>query len=94
LGSGASAQAYLNPGAAGVNQLHVYVYPARPSAAIREVEATAELAGGHTESLRHLRLASNHYVNYVLLTPGKWTFHVAVGIGGRTRSFDITRTIS
>ena len=93
LGGGASAQAYLDPGAPGVNELHVFVYP--PAAtSIVSVMATAELGRGRPEVLRHLRIASNHYVNYVVLTPGDWAFHVVVVLGGRTDSFSITRTIS
>jgi Cu+-exporting ATPase len=94
FGGGTSAQAYLNPGAPGLNELHVYVYPQHASAKISDVEVTAELGSGRSESLRHLRIASNHYVNYVLLTPGQWTFHIAIGISGGTESFDMKRNIS
>ena len=91
---GGSAQVYLNPGAPGLNELHVFIYPPQPHAAIGAVDVTDALGNGSRRLLRHLRIASNHYVNYVLLAPGKWIFRISARIGGRIESFDVKRTIS
>jgi heavy metal translocating P-type ATPase len=94
LVGGGTAEVYLNPGSVGVNEFHVFIYPPKSTSRISDVTVTAAREGQTSELLRHLRLAADHYVNYVLLTPGKWNFHVVIGIGGRTDSFHTTRTIS
>lgn len=91
---GGSAQLYLNPGAIGLNELHLYIYPPHSDARISGIEVTAAFAGEAPQLLRHLRVAANHYINYVLLTRGSWVFHVSGRIGGRGVSFDVRRTIS
>ena len=57
-------------------------------------EVTAALGDRPPQLLRHLRIASNHYVCYALLTSGRWIFHVSARVGGRIESFDVKRTIS
>jgi len=94
LALGGSAEVYLNPGAPGLNELHVLIYPPHTRTAIGAVEVTAALGGRPLQPLRHLRIASNHYVSYALLTSGKWIFHVSARVGGRIESFDVKRTIS
>ena len=94
LAGGGTAEVYLNPGSVGVNEFHVFIYPPKGIPRISDVTVIATRQGRSPELLRHLRLAANHYVNYALLTPGRWTFHVVVGIGGRTASFNTTRAIS
>jgi heavy metal translocating P-type ATPase len=94
LPSGGSAQVYLDPGAPGLNELHVLVYPPHAHTAIGTVEVTATPRGGPPQLLRQLRVAPGHYVDYVLLTAGWWTFHVSAEVGGTIDSFDVRRTIS
>ena len=94
LARGGSAEVYLNPGAPGLNELHVFIYPPRARTAIGAVEVTAAVGDRPSQLLRHLRIAPDHYVNYVLLTPGRWIFHVSAQVGGRVESFDVRRTIS
>ena len=94
LALGGSAEVYLNPGAPGLNELHVFIYPPRARTTIGSVEVTAALGDRPPQLLRHLRIASNHYVSYVLLTSGKWIFHVSARVGGQIESFDLKRTIS
>jgi hypothetical protein len=93
LALGGSAEVYLNPGAPGLNELHVFIYPPNTRTTIGAVQVTAAL-GDRPQLLRHLRIASNHYVSYALLTSGKWIFHVSARVGGRIESFDVKRTIS
>jgi len=90
LAGGGSAGVYLNPGVPGLNELHVFIY----SAATGTVQVTAASGGGPPRLLRQLRIAPNHYVDYVLLTDGAWTFHVSAQVGGRSESFDVKRVIS
>jgi hypothetical protein len=91
---GGSAEVYLNPGAPGLNELHVIIYPPHTRTTIGAVEVTAALGDQPPQLLRHLRIASNHYVCYALLTSGKWIFHVSARVGGRIESFVVKRTIS
>ena len=94
LALGGSAEVYLNSGAPGLNELHVLIYPPHARTTIGAVEVTAALGDRPLQLLRHLRIASNHYVSYALLTSGKWIFHVSARVGGRIESFDVKRTIS
>jgi soluble P-type ATPase len=94
LTRGGSAEAYLNPGAPGLNELHVLIYPPHANMAIGAVEVTAASGGGAPQLLRQLRIAPGHYVDYVLLTGGPWTFHVSVQVGGKVESFDVRWSIS
>ena len=94
LALGGSAEVYLSPGAPGLNELHVFIYPPHTRTTIGAVEVTAALGDRPLQLLRQLRIASNHYVSYALLTSGKWIFHVSARIGGRIESFDVKRTIS
>ncbi len=97
LAGGGSAEVYLNPGAPGLNELHLFIYPPGPPharTAIGTAEVTAALGDRPPQLLRHLRIAPGHYVNYVLLTSGRWIFHVSVQVGSRIESFGIQRTIS
>ena len=89
-----TAEVYLNPGSVGVNEFHVYIYPPSNSTPISGVEATAARDGQTSQYLRHVRVASNHYVNYVVMSSGRWVFRVSATIGGRHESFDVVRTIS
>jgi len=89
-----SAEVYLDPDASGLNELHLFFYPDRAGARIGAVAVTAALGGRSAQVLRHLRIASNHYVNYVLLGPGKWTFRVSARINGHGEDFAVHRTIT
>ena len=94
LRSGGTAQVYLNPGTSGVNEFHVFLYPTQPRAAISGVDVTARRGLSAPRYLRHLRVATNHYVNYVVLGAGPWTFQVSIRIGGIHDSFSVSRAVS
>jgi heavy metal translocating P-type ATPase len=93
LPRGGSAQVYLDPGAAGLNELHVFIYPPHAHAAVAGVEVTAIPRAGPAQPLRQLRIGPGHYVDYVLLTAGRWAFRVSARVGDTAESFDVTRTI-
>jgi len=94
LARGGSAEVYLDPGAPGLDELHVLISPPHARMTIGTVEVTAARGDEPPRLLRHLRIAPGHYVNYMLLTPGTWTFHVFAQVGGEAESFDIRRTVS
>lgn len=95
LPAGGSAQVYLDPDAPGLNELHLFFYPAHAPTTITAVQVDARRQGATaTEALRHLRIASDHYVNYVLLARGGWAFVVHARIDGRAVSFLVSRTIT
>ncbi len=94
LAGGGTAQVYLNPGSVGVNELHLFFYPQNAATPISGVAVTAATAGGSPQYLRHLRIANNHYVNFAVLTPGRWVFAFSATVGDRRESFEVSRTIS
>ncbi|HTW07960.1 MAG TPA: HAD-IC family P-type ATPase, partial [Acidimicrobiales bacterium] len=95
LGGGGNAQVYLDPDAPGLNELHLFFYPSHARTTITAVQVDARPQGsGSPEALRHLRVAFNHYVNYVLLSRGAWLFTVNARIDGRAMSFSVHRTIT
>ena len=93
LGAQGSAQLYLNPSSPGLNELHLYIYPLPSSAPIARVRVTQARPGATPQTVRSVRLASNHYVQYVLLSPGTWHFHITMRVAGHTKSFIIARAI-
>ena len=52
----------------------------------------ARVAGGAPQNLRQLRVAAGHYTDFVLLRPGRSTFHVVATFGGTPVSFDFSRS--
>ena len=94
LRTGGTAQVYLNPSTPGLNEFHVFLYPDQSRADIERVEVFASSPAGKSQPLRHLRVASNHYINFAFLTPGSWRFHISVTVGGRTDSFSVSRAVS
>lgn len=93
FGTQGSAQLYLNPSSPGLNELHLFIYPTRASDPITGVRVTQARPGATPQTVRSVRLASNHYVQYVLLSPGTWHFHITMRVAGRTESFGISRVI-
>jgi hypothetical protein len=93
LAGGGTVQAYLNPGAPGLNEFHVYIYPGDARAAAIAT-ATAAVAGRPPQQLRRLRLGPGHDLFYVLLSRGRWAFRVSVRVGGRVTSFSLQRNIT
>jgi len=94
LPGGDVAEAYLEPGSPGANQFHV-VFGADgrqvPATSARVVASGPGVSG---ETLRQLRLAPGHFVDFVLLTAGPWRFDVVGRVGGRTVHFVVHRVVS
>jgi len=93
VGQEGTADVYANPGVSGFNELHLYFYPPTADTAISGVRVSAGRAGSVPQLLRQLRVASNHYIDYVLLSPGRWVFRVDARVGGHLESFDVQRSI-
>jgi soluble P-type ATPase len=93
LPHGGAVEMYLDPGTPGVNQFHlIFSGPAADLATVKPL-VLASVAGGSPESLRQLKVATGHYSDFVLLQPGRATFHVAARFGGTPVSFDFSRTL-
>jgi hypothetical protein len=90
VSTGGQAEVYLTPGSAGPNELHL-ILPSVPSAIPR---VTASRDGGAPQRLRQLTLSPAHYVEFVIITPGRWRFSVATSIEHRPVTFSVTRTVT
>ena len=93
LPHGGSVEMYLDPGTTGVNQFHIIFSGSEPDLAAVRPLVTARVAGGSPQTLRQLRVAVGHYTDFVLLQPGRSTFHVVATFGGTPVSFDFSRTL-
>ncbi len=93
LPHGGSVEMYLDPGAVGINQFHIIFGGSTADLATVRPLVTASVAGGPTQNLRQLRLSPGHYTEFVLLQPGRSTFHVVATFGSTPVSFDFSRTL-
>ncbi len=89
LPTGGQAQVYLSPGTPGPNELHV-VLPRGSTAPV----VTASLDGRAPLRLRQYALSPDHYVDFVVVTPGTWHFRVSTHVGHRPVTFGIPRTVT
>jgi heavy metal translocating P-type ATPase len=93
LPHGGSVEMYLDPGAVGINQFHIIFSGSAADLATVKPLVTASVAGGATQNLRQLRVSAGHYTEFVLLQPGRSTFHVVATFGSTPVSFDFSRTL-
>ena len=93
LPHGGSVEMYLDPGAVGINQFHIIFSGSDGGSGHREASGDASVAGGPPQNLRQLRLSPGHYTEFVLLQPGRSTFHVVATFGSTPVSFDFSRTL-
>jgi hypothetical protein len=93
LPRGGSAETYLDPGRAGVNQFHL-IFSGNPSdLATVDPAVTAGPAGGSSHLLRQLTVSPGHFSEVVVLTPGTWRFSVTTPYGRHPVSFTATVTV-
>jgi len=94
LPHGGSVEAYLDPGSVGVNQFHVIFSgtPAQLAAVLPRV--TAGQSGAPGTVLRQLKVSAGHYTDFVVLSPGRWAFHVTAEFGGSPISVTVVRSLS
>ena len=93
LPHGGSVEMYLDPGTIGINQFHIIFSGSEADLATVKPLVVASVAGGAPQNLRQLRVAAGHYTDFVLLQPGRSTFHVVATFGGTPVSFDFSRTL-
>jgi hypothetical protein len=93
LPHGGSVEMYLDPGATGINQFHIIFSGPEADLATVKPLVVARVAGGAPQNLRQLRVAAGHYTDFVLLQPGRSTFHVVAAFGGTPVSFGFSRTL-
>jgi hypothetical protein len=93
LPHGGSVEVYLDPGAVGVNQLHlIFSGPEQDVATVKPL-VVARVDGGRPQVLRQIFVATGHYSDIVLITPGRTTFLVTTRFGKTPISFDYSRTV-
>jgi copper transport protein len=75
---GTSLQTYVDPGAAGVNQVHVTAFASGGGSelALRDATIVAIPAGGDPRRLDANRLDPGHFVANATLEDGDWTFDI------------------
>jgi hypothetical protein len=93
LPHGGSVEMYLDPGAVGINQFHIIFSGPTADLATVKPSVTVRVAGGPVQNLRQLRVAAGHYTEFVLLQPGRSTFHVAATFGSTPVSIEFSRTL-
>ena len=89
LPGGGQAQVSLSPGSPGPNELHV-VLPVGTAAP----RVTASLDGGAPRRLRQYTVSPDHYIDFVVVTPGRWRFTVSTSAAGHPVTFTVLRTVS
>ena len=93
LPRGGSVEMYLDPGTVGINQFHIIFSGSQEDLATVKPLVTASVGGGALQNLRQLRVSAGHYTDFVLLQPGRATFHVVAKFGGTPVSLDFSRTL-
>ncbi len=93
LPHGGSAEMYLDPGTTGINQFHIIFSGSEADLTAVKPLVVARVVGGAPQNLRQLRVSAGHYTDFVLLRPGRSTFHVVATFGGTPVSFDFSRSL-
>ena len=90
---GGSVETYFEPGGRGLNQWHLIFYGSKAELKSASPIVTASYNGSPPQPLRRLKIAAGHYTDFVVLQPGRWTFHVVSPFATRTVSFNIEKTV-
>ncbi len=93
LPGGSSAEAYLDPGSAGVNSFHLIFLENGNAEAVGLPRLTASHDGAPGVQMRLVELSTGHYAGYGVLASGSWRFSVDVLVDGRQATFSIERTL-
>ncbi len=94
LAGGVTAEVYLQPGQPGVNEFHlIFNAPASRGSGVTSAHVSASDHAA-PQLLRQYRVSPGHYVDFVDLDPGEWTFGVTARIDGRHEAFVVKRVIS
>ncbi len=93
LPGGSSAEAYLDPGSAGVNAFHLIFLNNGNAEPVSSPSLTASHDGAPAVPMRLVELSTGHYASYGVLASGGWRFNVGADVDGREASFSIERTL-
>jgi hypothetical protein len=93
LPQGGSVETYFDPGGVGVNQLHLIFAGTGTQLATVHPLVTASENGGPATVQRQLKLSPGHFSAIVVLSPGRWRFHVASAFGSDRVSFVLNHTV-
>jgi copper-transporting P-type ATPase V len=94
LPHGGSVESYLDPGGAGVNQFHLIFSGSPAQLASVHPRVMAGISGTPPALLRQFKVATGHYSDIVVITPGRWLFHVSAVFGGTQVAFVISHPVS
>ena len=96
LPNGLAAEVYLASSDAGANQFHLlYTGPGTATGTgVSTPRVVATRAGGGPVPLRMIRLSPSHYTAYAVFDPGNWHFTIQGSVGGKLRTFSVTRVLS
>jgi cation-transporting ATPase V len=93
LPHGGAVESYLEPGGIGVNRLHL-IFSGTPTQLARvDPLVTASVNRGPAGVLRQLVVSPGHFTDFVVLTPGRWTFHVVARFGGSPVTFSVSHSV-
>ncbi len=86
---GGSVEIYLDPGGVGVNRLHL-IFSGRPGRTGRgQARASPPASTVGRPGLPATAGERGHFTDFVVLTPGRWAFHVTGRFGGAAMSFTV-----
>jgi heavy metal translocating P-type ATPase len=91
--AGTAGEAYLLPGSPGVNSIHLVFEHDGAFAPTNDLVVTASRNGAPPFSIRQVRLSPGHYIGYVNLPAGTWTFTDSGIVAGRHVVIRWTRTL-
>jgi heavy metal translocating P-type ATPase len=93
LPHGGSVETYFDPGGVGVNQFHLIFEGTNDQLATTAPLVTASVNGVPATVVRQLKVSTGHFSEIVVLSPGRWQFHVRTRFGSGPVSFTVTRTV-
>jgi hypothetical protein len=93
LPHGGSVETYFEPGGVGVNQWHLLFSGSPAQLHSVSPRVTASLDGAPVQTVRQLEVSPGHFTEFVVLTAGRWRFHVATPFGTSPVSFTVTTTV-
>jgi soluble P-type ATPase len=93
LPAGGSVETYLNPGGVGVNQFHLIFSGTPAQIASVKTTVTAGVDGRQAQALRQFEVSPGHFSDVVVLSAGRWRFHVVSTFGHTPVAFTVVRSI-
>ena len=94
LPGGIVAEAYLDPGSAGVNAFHlIFEKNGGSTEVVGPPDSPPRVTAARRSRCDLVKLSTGHFAAYGVLDSGSWRFFVTADVGGRQVSFSIGRTL-